>query len=91
MSAATSPAAAISWSARRAGAVLVICGLAMTAVPVVAKGPVYIWRDHAGVVRFSPVPEAARTAQDATAASNARPAELPPASVITGASAERSY
>ena len=90
MSAATSPAAALSWSCPRVSAVILICGLAAMSVPVVANQQVYIWRDQTGAVRFSPVPEAARSAPEAAppAPRWSEPASQP---VITGASASGSY
>ena len=91
MSAATSPAAALSWSCPRVSAVILICGLAAMSVSVVANKQVYIWRDQTGAVRFSPAPEAARSAPEAAAPAAPRWSEPTSQPVITGASASSSY
>ena len=91
MSAATSPAAALSWSRPRVSAVILICGLAAMSVSVVANQQVYIWRDQTGAIRFSPVPEAARSAPEAAAPPAPRWSEPASQPVITGASASGSY
>jgi hypothetical protein len=70
---------------------MLLCGFAVMSVPVAGNEQVYIWRDQTGAVRFSPVPESARSVPEAAAPAAPRRGEPASESVISGASASGSY